>query len=84
MKLIYRIIYRISLAMVLILAVWAVLFYFAIMGVVNDEVDDQLDDYSEQIMIKALSGEELPAVSNSRAQRPTAAHEESPGSPGQG
>lgn len=64
MKLIYRIIYRISLAMVLILAVWAVLFYFAIMGVVNDEVDDQLDDYSEQIMIKALSGEELPAVSN--------------------
>ena len=31
---------------------------------VNDEVDDSLEDYSEALILRWLSGEELPARSN--------------------
>lgn len=64
MKLIYRILLRISLALTVILSVWAVFFYMAMINEVNDEVDDSLEDYSETIIIRALAGEELPAVNN--------------------
>lgn len=61
MKLLYRIIIRISLVLTIVLGAWAVLFYFAIIDEVNDEVDDALEDYSEAIIIRALAGEELPS-----------------------
>ncbi len=61
MKLIYYVIIRISLVLSVLLTVWAVFFYFAIMDEVNDEVDDSLEDYSEIIIIRALAGEELPS-----------------------
>lgn len=61
MKLIYRILIRISLVLTAILAGWALFFYVAIINEVNDEVDDSLEDYSEMIIIRALAGEELPA-----------------------
>lgn len=61
MKLIYRIVIRISLFLILVLGVWAVFFYMAMMDEVNDEVDDSLEDYSEIIIIRALAGEELPS-----------------------
>ena len=61
MKLIYRIVIRISLLLTLVLGVWAVFFYMAMMDEVNDEVDDSLEDYSEIIIIRALVGEELPS-----------------------
>lgn len=61
MKLIYRIVIRISLLLTLVLGVWAVFFYMAMMDEVNDEVDDSLEDYSEIIIIRALAGEELPS-----------------------
>ena len=61
MKLIYRIVIRISLLLTLVLGVWAVFFYMAMMDEVNDEVDDSLEDYSEVIIIRALAGEELPS-----------------------
>ena len=61
MKLIYRIVIRISLLLILVLGVWAVFFYMAMMDEVNDEVDDSLEDYSEVIIIRALAGEELPS-----------------------
>lgn len=61
MKLIYRIVIRISLLLTLVLGVWAVFFYMAMMDEVNDEVDDSLEDYSEVIIIRALTGEELPS-----------------------
>lgn len=64
MKLIYRIILYISLALTLILSAWAVFFYVAMMNEVNDEVDDSLEDYSEVIIIHALAGEELPSGNN--------------------
>ena len=40
MKLIYYIIIRISLVLSVLLTGWAILFYFAVMDEVNDEVDD--------------------------------------------
>ena len=64
MKLLYRLILRISLALLVILTGWAVFFYVAMINEVNDEVDDSLEDYSEAIITRALAGEELPSVNN--------------------
>ena len=64
MKLFYRVIERLSVALIVILAIWAGLFYFALMDEVNDEVDDALEDYSEGLIIRALSGEDMPTASN--------------------
>lgn len=64
MKLIYHIIFRISLALTLILTGWAVFFYVTLIDEINDEVDDSLEDYSETIIIRALAGEELPSQNN--------------------
>lgn len=61
MKLLYYIILRVSLALTLILTVWAVFFYVTMIDEVNDEVDDSLEDYSEAIIIRSLAGEELPS-----------------------
>lgn len=64
MKLSYRILSRLSGALIIILTVWAALFYFALMDEVNDEVDDALEDYSETIIIRHLAGEKLPSHDN--------------------
>lgn len=64
MKLHYRIIGRLSVALIVILTVWAGLFYFALMDEVNDEVDDSLEDYSEVIITRKLAGERLPSHNN--------------------
>lgn len=40
------------------------IFYMKIVDEVNDEVDDTLEDYSEGLIIRALSGEDMPASSN--------------------
>ncbi|MDL2231905.1 HAMP domain-containing histidine kinase, partial [Porphyromonadaceae bacterium OttesenSCG-928-L07] len=64
MKLIYRIITRISVALLLILTTWATIFYFIIIEEINDETDDSLEDYSEQIITRALAGEPLPSKDN--------------------
>lgn len=64
MKLIYYIILRISIALILILTVWAAFFYVTMIDEINDEVDDSLEDYSETIIIRALAGEELPSKNN--------------------
>lgn len=50
MKLIYRILIHLSLALPIILAAWGILFYMAIIDEVNDEVDDSLEDYSEVLI----------------------------------
>lgn len=64
MKLIYRMAIRISLVLTLVMSVWAIFFYMAMIDEVNDEVDDSLEDYSELIIIRVLSGETLPRESN--------------------
>lgn len=60
MKLFYRVFLHLSLGGVLILTVWAVYFYMAMMREINDEVDDSLEDYSELIIMRSLAGEKLP------------------------
>ena len=60
MKLFYRVIGRLSVALIIILAIWAGLFYFALMDEVNDEVDDALEDYSEVIITRHLAGDIWP------------------------
>ncbi len=60
MKLIYRILVRLSIALLVLLAIWGVLFYLAVIDEVNDEVDDSLEDYSELLITRALAGETLP------------------------
>jgi two-component system sensor histidine kinase QseC len=64
MKLFYLVMWRMSTILVVILTCWAVLFYLAIMEEVNDEVDDSLSDYAESLIIRSLSGEQMPDTSN--------------------
>lgn len=64
MKLISHVTLRLSIAITVILSAWAVLFYLAMVDEINDEVDDSLEDYSETIIIRALSGEQLPSKDN--------------------
>ena len=52
MKLIYRIALRLSLVLLPLLALWAVLFYAAMVDEINDEADDALEDYSELIVTR--------------------------------
>lgn len=64
MKLIYQIILRLFVALTAILTVWGFFFYITIIDEVNDEVDDSLEDYSESIITRALSGQPLPSRSD--------------------
>lgn len=64
MKLFHLVLWRISLALIVVLTVWAGFFYMAVVEEVNDEVDDTLEDYSEGLIIRALSGEDIPTASN--------------------
>lgn len=64
MKLLYRITLRISLALLLLFAVWGTVFYFLMIDEINDETDDTLEDYSEYIIKRIRSGENLPESDN--------------------
>ncbi|RIJ47668.1 sensor histidine kinase [Maribellus luteus] len=64
MKLVHRITIRISTVLLLLLTVWASIFYFILMDEINDETDDSLEDYSEQIITLALAGRQLPSENN--------------------
>lgn len=64
MKLIYRILYRLSFALAIVLILWGAFFYLTVIDEVNDEVDDALEDYSESIITKALAGHPLPTHSD--------------------
>ena len=60
MKLVYRILLHMSWALSLLLAAWAVLFYFTMIDEINDEVDDALEARAEVIVKRVLAGRELP------------------------
>ena len=62
MKLIFRIALRLSAALLPLLALWAGLFYYALMGRIREETDDALWDYSELIIQRMLGGERLPQL----------------------
>ena len=61
MKLGYRITLHLSIALSVLMFVWASIFYFVIIDEINDETEDALEDYSETIITRALAGESLPA-----------------------
>ena len=61
MKLFYRVFIRLSVCMVVVLTLWAVLFYRAMTDEITDEVDDSLEDYAEMIIIRSLAGDALPS-----------------------
>lgn len=60
MKLTHRVALRLSLALLPIMVLWAVVFYFTMIDQINDDADDALEDYSERIIMRILSGEPLP------------------------
>ena len=64
MKLFHLVMWRMSAALIVILTCWAVLFYLTVMEEVNDEVDDLLASYAESLILRSLSGEEMPNASN--------------------
>ena len=61
MKLLYSIIWRMAVALLPILALWSVVFYFSMVEEINDETDDSLEGYAELIIRRALAGVELPS-----------------------
>lgn len=64
MRLIYRITIRLALSLIVIMALWATLFYFSIVREINDESDDSLEEYSELIIRRHLAGRPLPSTNN--------------------
>ncbi|MFI3285328.1 MAG: HAMP domain-containing sensor histidine kinase [Rikenellaceae bacterium] len=64
MRFINHIVLRVSLWLSVVIAVWAVLFFFIIVDEVNDETDDVLEDYSAIIIQNFLTGEPLPTADN--------------------
>ena len=61
MKLIYRLIIRLSAVLLPVLALWAAVFYYAMVEEINDETDDSLEDYAVMIIRRVLTGNELPS-----------------------
>ena len=64
MKLKDRIIRRISAFLLVVLTLWSILFYIAMIDEITDEVDDTLELYTEMVMTRYLAGKELPSVDN--------------------
>lgn len=60
MKLTTHALRSLILPLILIFGVWAAAFYFILSDELIDEVDDQLEVYSEQIIRRYLAGETLP------------------------
>ena len=60
MKLITRIALRLSLSLLPLRALWAAVFYYAMIDQVNDDTDDVLEKYSEMIIMRMLSDHPLP------------------------
>lgn len=60
MRLVYKIVLRISIAVIFLFGVWGVFFYYTILNEMNDELNDALEVYSDQIIKRTLAGRELP------------------------
>lgn len=64
MKLIYRIVLRLSAVLIPLMALWGMLFFLMTVDEIHDEADDALDDYAELIIIRMLAGRELPSLNS--------------------
>ena len=61
MRLMYRIAMRLALVLLPLMAIWAGFFYYRTLDEVNDETDDALDEFTEKVIARMLSGRELPS-----------------------
>lgn len=61
MRLVSFISLRLSVVAAVVLALWSVAFYAAMMAEINDEVDDSLEDLAEVVIRRSLAGEPLPS-----------------------
>lgn len=64
MRLVYRIVSRLSVALLIMMAVWAVAFYFIMTDEIDNETDDALANYARHLISRTLAGEELPSNDN--------------------
>ena len=64
MKFIYRIILWLSALMLVFMTLWGVFFFRAMEEEIIDETDDMLESYSADIIMKWLSGVEIPSIDN--------------------
>ncbi len=64
MKFIYRITIGLSVLMFIFLTVWGIFFFRSMVAEVNDETDDMLEAYSADIILRWISGMEIPSVDN--------------------
>ena len=64
MKFIYRIIIWLSGLMLVFMTLWGVFFSRAMEEEINDETDDMLEAYSADIIMKWLSGVNIPSIDN--------------------
>lgn len=60
MRLVYNVVIRVSIAVVCLFTLWGVVFYYSILNEVDDELNDALEVYSDQIIKKTLANKELP------------------------
>lgn len=64
MKFIYRIILWLSALMLVFMTLWGIFFYRGMEEEIIDETDDMLEAYSADIIMKWLSGVEIPSIDN--------------------
>ena len=64
MKLSTNILLRILAPVTIMIAAWSIGFYFAIINEVNDEVDDALEEFADDITRRCLAGESIAEVGN--------------------
>ena len=64
MKFIYRIILWLSALMLVFMTLWGIFFFRALEAEIIDETDDMLESYSADIIMKWLSGVEIPSIDN--------------------
>ncbi len=64
MKLVYRIVLRLSAWLLVLIAAWAVVFSFIVTAEIDGRTDDALEDYAYHLVQRVLAGEELPAGDN--------------------
>lgn len=60
MKLFYKVLIRLAVLVTIVLGLWSVFFYYAMMNEVTDEIDDSLEDYTDIIITRSLAGDTLP------------------------
>ncbi len=63
MRLVHFMTLRLLAVASIVLGLWAVVFYYAIIEEINDEQDDSLEGHAELVVRRFLRGEELPSQS---------------------